>query len=206
MLKTIHESVRRLLDDSADAPFVAGEYARRYAGKSIRKGLKRLLDEAPGLADPEQHERHHAMRIAAKRLRYTIELARPVYAADSSAGDLSQFVDAVKRLQTLLGEIHDCDVWIETFAEFAHKEKGEIELYFGNSQRFERLRPGFDYLEQERKDRRSRAFGELVSFWKELLDQGAWDRLAATSQGRGQQVKSQEKLAEPRAAEVAPVG
>ena len=138
VLKSMQDSVRRLQDEAGDAQFVAGEYARRQAGRSIRKGLKRLLDEAPALAAPEQHERHHAMRIAAKRLRYTLELARPVYSNDLTDGDsadreLSDVCEAVKRLQTLLGEIHDCDVWIETFAEFAHKECGEIELYFGTS-------------------------------------------------------------------------
>ena len=45
----------------------AGEEAARRGGRACR---------------PEQHERHHAMRIAAKRLRYTLELARPVYSGD----------------------------------------------------------------------------------------------------------------------------
>ena len=69
-------------------------------------------------------------------------------------------------------------MWVENFAEFARKEAGEIQLYFGSSQRFERLRPGLDYLRQERKDRRRQVFGELVAFWQELKDQGVWDRLA----------------------------
>ena len=59
------------------------------------------------------------------------------------------------------------------------RNAGEIQLYFGSPQRFERLRPGLDYLRQERKDRRRQAFGELVTFWQELKDQGVWDRLAA---------------------------
>ena len=156
---------------------------RGQAGKGVRKRLDKLFDEAAGLADPEQLARHHAMRIAAKRLRYTLELAMPVYSRDPQAGapaggDLANTVDAVKRLQTLLGEIHDCDVWVENFAEFAGKESGEIQLYFGSSPRFERLRPGLDYLRQERTDRRRQVFGELVAFWQQQKDQGLWDRLA----------------------------
>ncbi len=171
------------------------------AGKSVRKRLKKLLDESPGLADPEQHERHHAMRIAAKRLRYTLELARPVYSSDP--GQRSG-ATRVKKLQTLLGEIHDCDVWVEKFKEFAHKESGEIRVYFGSSQRFERLRHGLDYLRQERKDRRCQVFGELVAFWQELKDQGLWDRLATILEWGGTRAKSRETLKDSSAANVAP--
>ena len=177
------------MGEAEDAEFVAGEYARGQAGKSVRKRLKKLLDESPGLADPEQHERHHAMRIAAKRLRYTLELARPVYSSDLAGSDLASTGDAVKKLQTLLGEIHDCDVWVEKFEEFARKECGEIHVYFGSSQRFERLRPGLDYLRQERKDRRRQVFGELVAFWQELKDQGVWDRLATILEWGGARAK-----------------
>ena len=153
--------------------------------KERSQAAQKLFDESPGLADPEQHEQHHAMRIAAKRLRYTLELAKPVYSSD-----LASTGDAVKKLQTLLGEIHDCDVWVEKFKEFAHKESSEIRVYFGSSQRFERLRHGLDYLRQERKDRRCQVFGELVTFWQELKDQGLWDRLATILEWGGTRAKS----------------
>ena len=173
VLKAMQETVRSTVEGAGDAPFVAGKHARGQAEKIIRKSVKGLLDEAPGLANPEQHEQHHAMRIAAKRLRYTLELARPVYPAN-----LAEIVDTVKNLQTLLGEIHDCDVWVENFAEFAHKESCEIQLYYGSPQRFERMRPGLDYLRKERNDRRGQAFGELAAYWQQLQDQAVWDRLA----------------------------
>ena len=183
VLKAMQDAVRGSLEAAGETPlptsgYPVSDYARGQAGKSVCKRLKKLLDEAAGLAAPDQHERHHAMRIAAKRLRYTLELARPAYADDLAGGDLASSTEAVKRLQTLLGEIHDCDVWVETFAEFARQEAGEIQLYFGGSQRFERLRPGLDYLRQERKDRRQQVFGELLAFWQELKDRGVWDRLA----------------------------
>jgi len=177
-LKTMQAAIRQILDEAGDAEFVASEYVCGQAGKSVRKRLKQLLDEAPGLADPEQIGRHHAMRIAAKRLRYTLELARPVYSRDSAGSDPANPVDAVKRLQTLLGEIHDCDVWVENFAEFARMESREIPLDSGSLQRFERLRPGLDYLRQERMARRRQVFDELVAFWQQRKDLGVWDRLA----------------------------
>ena len=178
-LKAMQACVRPILEEAGDAEFVAGDYVRGQAGKSLRQRLARLLDEAAGLADPDQLARHHAMRIAAKRLRYTLELARPVYPSDPAGSELANTAEAIKKLQTLLGEIHDCDVWVENFEAFARRESGEIETCFGSSRRFERVRPGLDYLRQERKDRRRTVFGELAAFWQELKDQGVWDRLAA---------------------------
>lgn len=183
-LKAMQACIRSILDEAGDAEVAVGECVCGQAGKSVRKRLKKLLAESPGLADPEQHERHHAMRIAAKRFRYTLELARPVYSgapagSAPASGELASTGDAAKRLQTLLGEVHDCDVWVNTFEDFARTEAAEIEIYFGSSKRFERLRPGLDYLCRERKDRRRQVFTELVAFWQTLKDQGLWDRLAS---------------------------
>ncbi len=83
----------------------------------------------------------------------------------------------IKRLQTLLGEIHDCDVWAENLDAFARTEADQIHVYFGDSQRFSRLLPGIDCLRKDRKDRREQCFGELAAFWQELSDKHIWERL-----------------------------
>jgi len=199
LLKAMQDAARSVEEEAGvgDAPFVAGKQAHGHASKSVRKGVEKLFDEAPGLADPEQRKRHHAMRIAVKRLRYLLELAKPVFSEN-----LAKIVAAVKNLQTLLGEIHDCDVWVENFTAFAEKECREIQLYFGGPQRFERLRPGLDYLRQERKDRRAEAFGELVAYWRKLEDQGAWNRLATILGRAGTKEKSQTKSLRTSPAEV----
>ena len=69
--------------------------------------------------------------LAAKRLRYTLEICQPVY-----QGRLDPFVKAVKQLQSLLGDIHDCDVWVadlDTFLEEERQHLGEwwyLQEYF----------------------------------------------------------------------------
>ena len=141
----------------------AQEVARRVAG-ACRPGATRATSRH---AHRGQAAALHAGACPARLFRRS----RPI------GSDLANTADAVKKLQTLLGEIHDCDVWVENFEEFARKESAEIQVYFGSSQRFERLRPGLDYLRQERKDRRRQVFGELVAFWQGLKDQGVWDRL-----------------------------
>ena len=60
------------------------------------------FDEA--LADPDAVEELHDMRIAAKRLRYVLEMSEPVLGEPARAG-----ARRAKRLQDVLGEIHDCD-------------------------------------------------------------------------------------------------
>ena len=54
--------------------------------------------------DPDAVEDLHDMRIAAKRLRYVLEMSEPVLGPPASKG-----AKQAKKLQDLLGEIHDCD-------------------------------------------------------------------------------------------------
>lgn len=50
----------------------------------------------------------HELRIAAKRLRYTLEMFRDVFGDDGE-----RQIERVKQIQELLGELHDCDVRID---------------------------------------------------------------------------------------------
>lgn len=50
----------------------------------------------------------HELRIAAKRLRYTLELFRGVFGDDGE-----RQIERVKAIQEELGTLHDCDVRIE---------------------------------------------------------------------------------------------
>jgi CHAD domain-containing protein len=54
--------------------------------------------------DPGAVEELHDMRIAAKRLRYVLEMAEPVLGKPARDGARD-----AKKLQDVLGEIHDCD-------------------------------------------------------------------------------------------------
>jgi hypothetical protein len=59
------------------------------------------------VADPANVTDLHDMRIACKRLRYLLEIFGIAFDAD-----LEPFLDEVKELQDLLGDIHDRDVQI----------------------------------------------------------------------------------------------
>ncbi len=56
-------------------------------------------------------EQLHALRIAAKRLRYTLELFRDVYGTMGG-----RLIEHVKAMQEELGEVHDHDVRLDLIA------------------------------------------------------------------------------------------
>ena len=75
---------------------------------NLRRIVSVRLDElqsfAHAIADPAPSDALHDMRIAAKRLRYVLEMAEPVLGQSAERG-----AKEARRIQDLLGEIHDCD-------------------------------------------------------------------------------------------------
>ena len=78
----------------------------------VRVRRQELFAFMPRAARPDQVEALHDMRIAAKRLRYILEIAHPCFGEYARSA-----VKPVKDLQDLLGEIHDCDVQGEEVRE-----------------------------------------------------------------------------------------
>jgi CHAD domain-containing protein len=76
--------------------------------------LDELCGFMPAAADPAEVVALHDMRIAAKRLRYVLELTAPCFGSYANTA-----TKHVKDLQDLLGEIHDCDVQLPEVEAFA---------------------------------------------------------------------------------------
>ena len=75
--------------------------------------LNEMLAFAPYLTDAESVYELHQMRIAAKRLRYTMELFQEIYAPNPDfAARFSAALETVKALQDHLGFLHDADVLV----------------------------------------------------------------------------------------------
>jgi hypothetical protein len=70
----------------------------------------------PFLSDPSRVAELHQMRIAAKRLRYTLEIFAPVI-----GGVIPMAIERMKVLQDLLGDIHDLDVAAPLLMDAARK-------------------------------------------------------------------------------------
>jgi CHAD domain-containing protein len=143
------------------------------AEREILRRVEELLAWQDCLADEKAKDSHHQMRIAAKRLRYTVEISQPLY-----DGAMAAPVEAVKELQTLLGDIHDCDVWDEQLDSFEEEERERARAFYGRAAPFSRLRPGIRHFQQLRRCQRQQRFGELITLWARLRHEGFWDRLA----------------------------
>ncbi len=76
------------------------------AQRVVAVRIDELYDFVPAVLDPSRVKKLHNMRIAAKRLRYVLEVTSSVcfgpYAMTATK--------RVRELQDLLGEIHDCDI------------------------------------------------------------------------------------------------
>ena len=77
------------------------------AERIVRVRLDELCGFMPTAADPAEVVALHDMRIAAKRLRYILEVTGPCFGPYAKTA-----VKMTKDLQDLLGEIHDCDVQV----------------------------------------------------------------------------------------------
>ena len=80
--------------------------------------LKELEKLSNGLFRPFDVENLHEMRIAAKRLRYAIELFQQCWGRS-----IATYAKRAAQLQTALGDVHDCDVWIESFGNEINKAR-----------------------------------------------------------------------------------
>lgn len=84
------------------------ENARRVLAVRIAE----LYSYAPVVDDPELSEALHDMRIAAKRLRYSLELFRPHLGKPGQ-----RQIERIKAIQEALGTLHDHDVRIALVAD-----------------------------------------------------------------------------------------
>jgi CHAD domain-containing protein len=157
--------------------WILGAYPRSPFGYSeasrhIHKRIGELFAFAYSVFRPELVAEHHAMRIAAKRLRYTMEVYGDLY-----DDGLREYIRAMKQLQDLLGRIHDCDVWIATIPGFLEEERGRALHYFGHGAFIQLIEPGIRELLNDRKQEREKLFGEFGLCWEEHLKKGLWENL-----------------------------
>jgi CHAD domain-containing protein len=167
----------------------------QQTARHILDCLQQTLAYEDSLADPDDVQRHHAMRIATKRLRYTIEVSTPVY-----DGRLDDGLAVAKKLQTLLGDLHDCDVWLEDLDRFAAKQRRRILKHFGHDRPFARLEKGIEHLRQDRRAHRGQVFHELVDYWQQLRQRAYWRQLTETVEAQGREPGTQQPASETTAA------
>jgi CHAD domain-containing protein len=102
--------------------------------------LKEYEKRSEGLFKPLNVDALHDMRIAVKRLRYALELFSRCWPRTVAAQ-----AKRAARIQGALGELHDCDVWIESIGKQIirarkQKEKQQLAVLLWLLNHFLRLR------------------------------------------------------------------
>jgi CHAD domain-containing protein len=120
---------------------------RPNAEQIVRTRLDELRSLAPAALEPSAAAAQHDLRIAAKRLRYVLEITGPCFGPEAKT-----VRDAAKRLQGVLGEIHDCDVML-------------LRVW------------GIESLRTLLRTRRELLFRQFSDLWREEAEKGTWTAL-----------------------------
>jgi len=155
----------------------------RHSFQAISTRLDALLAFDEIVEQPDKVTELHQMRIAAKWLRYTLETFAPLYASQ-----LQAYIQAVKTMQDLLGEIHDCDVWQQFLPTFLEEEHQRVVEYFGSDRAFKPLVAGIQSLEQDRLQERGSLYEKFVENWRAWQSAGLFNDLRGAIQVPFQQI------------------
>ena len=162
----------------------------------LRENLRRIVEVrlaelgsfVPAALDPDERTAQHDLRIAAKRLRYVLELAEPIFGAPASKG-----AKAARRLQDLLGAIRDCDEQLPLADAHAARLRAEdadaLRRAAGSAEDLDpalaREAPhrsshrGIETLTTYTSARRALLFERFVRYWDELERKAFGERLLA---------------------------
>jgi CHAD domain-containing protein len=127
-------------------------------GSPLRPNISRIvkvrLAELRGFAEdalaPGSSASQHDMRIAAKRLRYVLELFAPGLGEEAEEARR-----ATQRLQSVLGDLHDCDLMLPKVEQI-----GSVAAVL--------------------RERRGRLFQEFGELWQSEASKGTWAALEAS--------------------------
>lgn len=145
------------------------------AALRISRRLSTLLSYDPWVLHPEAVAEHHATRIAAKKLRYTMEIYGSLY-----RNSLRKPLARVKKIQEILGDIHDCDVWIDHITLTLLRERTLLRSGKGTKRPDTITLGSLKLLLRDREAERKRRYRQFVSFWRSLSRTKLWDELKMT--------------------------
>ena len=158
--------------DQLDAlPASFSEYPRgRFYKKSHAAVLKRvqeLRSLRKHAASPDDIDGLHAMRIAAKWLRFTLEYYQPFYAYRMKSA-----LYCARMIQKHLGAVHDADVCLhDLFPAMRRQAENDREAI-----------AAIAWLENDARVRRAKEYEKFYVFWKKCEQKKIFQQLTAMTQ------------------------
>ena len=138
----------------------AGKEARfsEVGTEIVRARFRELKESARSLYRPSDVEPLHEMRIRAKRLRYAIELFSQCWGEPAAP-----YAAEIAKLQEYLGELHDCDVWVDDLG--ARLERRGRAKRAARPQSHAAERRAAVWLMRHFTKARARHYGKALALW-----------------------------------------
>ena len=134
--------------------------------------MTELLELSDSLNHPFDFEPLHRMRISAKRLRYALELFSPCW-----GGTLKPAAREVSELQTALGDLRDCDTWIEDLGPRLDRRRGDKSETAARPAS-PRVRPAVVWLLGHFTRERGEHYRRALTLWEEWEGGGFFGRVS----------------------------
>ena len=123
------------------------------ASKLIVPRLNDLISLSHAIYNSELIAEIHQMRIASKKLRYTMEAFIPCFEQP-----IIDLISEIKLLQEQLGMIHDCDVWVDKLTGYQNDPDPVPERIVSLNE-----------LIKDRVKCRSNSYNEALNHWESML-------------------------------------
>lgn len=147
-----------------------GATFRSVGNDIISARLKDFIAASSSLYMPYQIKKLHELRILAKRLRYSMELFALCFGKEIEA-----MAKEVAQMQTSLGELHDCDVWIQDLGGRLKRTARKMTIELTDVQ----IRAGATWLLKHFAAARTEHYRDAVSRWEQWQADGFLDKIAA---------------------------
>jgi CHAD domain-containing protein len=143
---------------------------RSLGSDIISARLRDFVSASSSLYMAYQIKKLHELRILAKRLRYSIELFALCWGKEMEA-----MAKEVAEMQTSLGELHDCDVWIQQLGARLKRSARKVAVEPTDLQ----TRAGATWLLKHFAAARTEHYGDAVSRWEQWQAEGFLEQIRA---------------------------
>lgn len=158
------EDMAQATSSAAASNMLSNKEVRKLCEKKIQKRMRRFYKMGKYVYMPSDVTGLHRLRIAAKKLRYTLESFSDFFGKEMILASVE-----VKKVQDILGDVHDLDVWIEAFPGVMHEFKLDKDKRrsFGETVYFGKLF----------REMRNEYYHEFVRVWEKMLESKFKDKL-----------------------------
>ena len=154
--------------------------------KAISGRLKDFRSAARVIYFPFEIQEIHKLRILAKRLRYAVELFQNCWGKD-----LDDTAKEIADLQTSLGDLHDCDVWIEYLGKRLKRATSKHKV----DPESVKVRAGHIWLLRHFSKKRTEYYRDALAQWQRWESNSLLDELKETIHSEPSVTSESEKAA-----------